>query len=230
MGKRAMSCIWTPGLQSDDGHCCIVAFSDKDTAHRWRPGTTPLPAASQEPQPLLLTGFALGNDDFLLTAGPQQWLWPRDSLGERAAPSPKAEAVFTGAWKGKVLPSASLCFKSHPAVCGRGDPITTFTLQATPTWGLWEKTASSDQNLTSDSFASLAPQHIPLWMAQSSWLARNLQWSHKITYNSHSSSYSPSCSGSVEARSSKTIRGVYFKACRQHVLITKQGHYAILLS
>lgn len=80
MGKRETSCIWTPGLQSD-GHCCVVAFSDKDTVQRWRTGITPLPAASQELQLLLLICFAVGTDDFLLTAGPQRPLWPTDRPG-----------------------------------------------------------------------------------------------------------------------------------------------------
>lgn len=80
MGKRETNFIWTPGLQSD-GHCCVVTFSDKDTVQKWRPGITPLPAASQEPQLLLLTRFAQGTDDFLLTAGPQGPLWPTDRPG-----------------------------------------------------------------------------------------------------------------------------------------------------
>lgn len=73
MGKREMSRIWTPGLQSDV-HCCIAVFLDKDTAQKWKPGITLLPAASQKLQLLLHTCFALGTDDFLLTAGPQQLL------------------------------------------------------------------------------------------------------------------------------------------------------------
>lgn len=42
--------------------------------------------------------------------------------------------------------------------------------------------------------------------------------------------YSPSSSSRMQARSPEAVGGVYVKACRQHVLITKQGHYAILLS
>lgn len=73
MGNREMSCIWTPGLQSDV-HCCIVVCLDKDTALKWKPGITPLPAASQKLQLLLYTCFALGTDGFLVTADPQQLL------------------------------------------------------------------------------------------------------------------------------------------------------------
>lgn len=58
-----------------------VAFSDKDTVQRWMPGIIPLPAASQELQLLFLTHFVPGAGDFLLTAGPQQWLWSKHRPG-----------------------------------------------------------------------------------------------------------------------------------------------------
>lgn len=63
-------------------------------------------------------------------------------------------------------------------------------------------------------------------MAQLSWAPDVPQdaWEHP------QSRYSPSGSGRVQARSSEAVGSVYVKACRQHVLITKQGHYAILLS
>lgn len=57
---------------------------------------------------------------------------------------------------------------------------------------------------------------------------RNEELSHEG--RRETANYSPSCGSSMKARSSKFIWGVYFKACRQHVLITKQGYYAILLS
>lgn len=108
MGKREMSCIWTPGLQCD-GHCCIVAFLDKDTVQRWRPGLTALPAASQKPQLLLLTHFAPGTDNFLLTAGPQRPLWPKGRAGWVCNTSTQS---WNSLHRGMGRKGVTLCLKS----------------------------------------------------------------------------------------------------------------------
>lgn len=92
-------------------HSCNL---DKDTVQRWRPGTAPLPAASQE----LLTGRSLGTGAFLETvvALREGWL--------------KAETAFSGAWKGRAFPSAwNPRFKSTQLTLhkrsGKGEPKVT---------------------------------------------------------------------------------------------------------
>lgn len=204
MGEREMNYIWTPRLQSA-GHCCTAAFLDNDTVQRWRPGITSLPAASQELQLLLLTGCSLGTDALLDTAGPWWLLWPSGRPGQVQQHPESWNSLLRGI-KRKSFP---LCLKLMLQI----NPCH-------PTEGQLQKRAWSDPNygislpctaLTSsvDRPGKLAgPRHPGAGTVQ----------------------YSPSGSGRVQARSSKAVGGVYVKACRQHVLITKQGHYAILLS
>lgn len=106
MGKREMNYIWTPRLQSA-GHCCTAAFLDNNTVQRWRPGITPLPAASQELQLLLLTGCSLGTDALLDTAGPWWLLWPSERPGQVQQPPESWNSLLKGI-KRKSFP---LCLK-----------------------------------------------------------------------------------------------------------------------
>lgn len=158
MGQREMSCVWTPGLQSN-GHCCAVAFSAKHTVQKWRPGITPAPHS--------------------LCC--RKWWFPLLCKQPLHKGSSEKQPQVTQIWhETALIPSDRSKF-----FCG--------------------------------------------WHSHVGWRQICNEASKQFN-KSYNQSDSPSCSGSVEARSSKTVRGVYGKACRQHVLITKQGHYAILLS
>lgn len=222
-----MSCIWTPRLHAQvpgSKYKCILVFTGKNAQMR-RLAITVLSAASQESHLLLLTPhFALGADSFLLTDSPHQQLWPIHGSGWVHSTPTQTEAVLTGTWEWIF----TLCLKLMPqsqvsCLLLRSDHLLCFT-------------SKQHEHEGDVKIPSQMTQIWHLWLAQLNWYDPNLQWNYKITCISYSlctfssHNYSPSCSGSVEACSSKTIRGVYFKACRQHVLITKQGHYAILLS
>lgn len=154
MGKREMSCVQTPGFQYD-GHCCIFrqGHSPKVDAGNNSP-TSSIPGATA-PLPYSLC--------------PRCWWFPADCWPSAMVvvktqtwvimqyPHLKLRQSSEGHEK-KFYPMPESHASNCPALCSRQNQTISFTLQATPTWGQWQKTTSIDPNLTSDCFASLASQ------------------------------------------------------------------------
>lgn len=100
------------GLQG----CCLkdtVVFWGKNTVQRRRLGITAMPAASQQPQLLLLLLLCFRNWHFSAHYWPSATLMAINRSGW--ALQPKAEPVFTGAQKGKFTLHLKLVLQSQPS-------------------------------------------------------------------------------------------------------------------
>lgn len=138
------------GLQG----CCLkdtVAFWGKNTVQRRRLGITALPAASQEPQLLLLLLLCFRNWHFSAHYWPSATLMAINRSGWVHSTPIQSWSSLPRGTKRKVYPTSETCASvtTQLPVLEESFQTSSFALQAMRAWEQWQNTTSSDQNLTS---------------------------------------------------------------------------------
>lgn len=128
-----------------------LVFWGKNTVQRRRLGITALPAASQEPQLLLLLLLCFRNWHFSAHYWPSATLMAINRSGWVHSTPTQSWSSLPRGTKRKVYPTFETCASvtTQLSVLEESFQTTSFALQAMRAWEQWQNTTSSDQNLTS---------------------------------------------------------------------------------